>query len=470
MKKINYSIRINPIIIPKKEHIEPKTITLNTNNNLILFNNKQLFDNKIERIFNQDSTQEEIYDYIKPIINSTLNNINSTVLIFGERKSGKSYTMFGEDWCLDNTDKNFFQNNSFNKENIGIVPRYINQLINNINEDIKISCNNIMIFNENVYDLLNDNINNLSQIDNLIYFDCNDINDFFIILKKRKNNILKKLNEYPEIDGKYHNIFTIHYENLKTKISSKTNFCVLGDGYFESTNDIDIKDYSLIYLRKFINSIQNKQDFNEFEKSILTNYLKDSIGEKYETYIIVQIINYSNKNFNLVNSDKNNETEKINNNLDNTNETNRRWVIKKNNDNISYEDKKIQIGLFEDDDNLLLLKNPSHTGVGGDKKEIKKKLKKKKRNKKYKENKEESQNLNKTNKDNISPKKKMDNIDIKLKDELFPFINQKNYEQNITKQFDNKDEFLNSFYSKNNSKSNIKKKKLLILIKCIMNI
>ena len=55
----------------------------------------------------------------------------------------------------------------------------------------------------------------------------------------------------------------------------------------------------------------------------------------------------------------------------------------------------------------------------------------------------------------------MDNIDIKLKDELFPFINQKNYEQNITKQFDNKDEFLNSFYSKNNSKSNIKKKKAI---------
>ena len=183
MESINYSVRINPII-PNKEHLESKTIKINTNDNTILVNNSQLFNCKIERLFNEKTTQKEVFDYMKPILDSTLNNTNSTVLILGERESGKNYSMFGEDWCL-NSKKNDFQNNIFDeKKNIGILPRYIIQLINNIDEEIKISCNFIMIYNENVYDLLNDNINNLTQINNLIYFDCADLNDFLTILKE----------------------------------------------------------------------------------------------------------------------------------------------------------------------------------------------------------------------------------------------------------------------------------------------
>ena len=361
MESINYSVRINPII-PKKEYLESKIIKINTNDNTILVNNSQLFNCKIERLFNEKTTQKEVFDYMKPILDSTLNNINSTVLILGERESGKNYSMFGEDWCL-NSKKNDFQNNIFDeKKNIGILPRYIIELINNINEEIKISCNFIMIYNENVYDLLNDNINNLTQINNLIYFDCADLNDFLIILKKGKKNILKKLNNYSEIEGKYHIILTIHYEDLKKQISSKTNFCVLGDGYYESTNDDVITDYSLIYLRKFINSIQNKIDFFEFEKSILINYLKDSIGENNKTFIIVQIINYTNEEFNYVNFDKNDNIIKEKNSLiDDKDITNTRKIIKlKIKDNISFEDKETQVGHLEnnyDINNISRIKN-----------------------------------------------------------------------------------------------------------------
>ncbi len=460
METINYSVRINPII-PKQEKLESTTITINKNNNTILFNNIQLFNSKIERFFNEKTTQKEVYDYIEPILYSTLNNINSTVLILGERESGKNYTMLGEDWCLKNKNKNSYQNDIHDiKENIGIIPRFIIQLINNITEEIKISCNYFMIFNENVYDLLNDNINNLTKFENLIFFDCSDLNDLFIILKKGKNNILKKLNHYPEIVGKYHIILTIHYEDLKKQISSKTNFCIFGDGYFESTNDYDITDNSLLYLRKFINSIQDKQEFFEFEKSILINYLKDSIGEKYKTFIIVQIINYTNEEFNCDNFDNNDNIVKEENILiDDKDETNTRKIIKlKRNDNITFEDKETQIGQLGNyfDNNILLMKNnKSHTTVE-EKNDFNKnkKVKRFKRNKKMKI-KEDKKNINKKEKEYLSfeineTNNTENSNEKKLKYELFPSINKERYKQNIKIQLlkkEKKNIFVDSFYN-----------------------
>lgn len=71
-----------------------------------------------DRVFGQESTQEDVFEEVKPILRSALDGHNVCILAYGQTGTGKTYTMEGTDG---------------NK--LGVVPRAIQELFSRASED-----------------------------------------------------------------------------------------------------------------------------------------------------------------------------------------------------------------------------------------------------------------------------------------------------------------------------------------------
>jgi len=111
---------------------------------------KYQFDN----VFDQNSTQEEVFNEIKPLIQCSLDGKNSCVFAYGQTGSGKTFTMEGAG-ALQMEDA--FEVNSLS----GVLPRtaaYLFQELNKLSKrgtDMQIQVSSVEIYNENIKDLLN---------------------------------------------------------------------------------------------------------------------------------------------------------------------------------------------------------------------------------------------------------------------------------------------------------------------------
>ena len=82
-------------------------------------NMKKCYDFKFNDIFEQNSTQEEVFEKIgNKVISNSLEGYNSTVFCYGQTGSGKTYTMCG----------------SKNWKERGLIPRLLVELFKRIRE------------------------------------------------------------------------------------------------------------------------------------------------------------------------------------------------------------------------------------------------------------------------------------------------------------------------------------------------
>jgi hypothetical protein len=128
---------------------EKKTISISNSNGLNF-----LLDN----VFNEKSTQEEVFNSImSPLIISSFEGINCTLFSYGQTGSGKTYTLQGKEQDYRSS-SNSTTSSSF--EDRGIIPRTAEMIFkeidtrisNNINFEVKISI--MEIYKEKLYDLL----------------------------------------------------------------------------------------------------------------------------------------------------------------------------------------------------------------------------------------------------------------------------------------------------------------------------
>lgn len=101
-----------------------------------------------DKLFNEDTTSEYIYkDIGKPIIKSVIKGYNGNIFMYGQTTSGKTYTMLG------------------NQSSPGIIPCSLRDIFRQIKKQIDaeymLYCSYIEIYNENIFDLLNNNSNSL---------------------------------------------------------------------------------------------------------------------------------------------------------------------------------------------------------------------------------------------------------------------------------------------------------------------
>ena len=181
--KIKVAVRVRPLC--KKDIGKEDIIIVGKDQESIqIADGVHLVQSKYSRIFgNTVNTQEEVYDFTKSSIAEVLKGFNCTIFAYGQTGSGKTYTMFGPDWeesakTTAKTLEEFLIQNKrgkrkpevdfFNKtEYLGIIPRAIEDTFNGINllcdhesnTKYTVYCSFLQIYNEKLYDLLQDKRN-----------------------------------------------------------------------------------------------------------------------------------------------------------------------------------------------------------------------------------------------------------------------------------------------------------------------
>jgi hypothetical protein len=181
--KIKVAVRVRPLL---KQDIGKDDIVIigKDKETIQIADGVHLIQSQYSKVFGSTSnTQEEIYRFTKDSISQVLKGFNCTIFAYGQTGSGKTYTMFGPKWeqSVKSTAKNIEEflimkkkgraNPEFDffhqTEYLGVIPRAINDTFNGISTlqtddpDTKytVYCSFLQIYNEKLYDLLQDSKN-----------------------------------------------------------------------------------------------------------------------------------------------------------------------------------------------------------------------------------------------------------------------------------------------------------------------
>ena len=351
-ERIKVAIRIRPFLSNEDPSNKSIQIVPEDDNTIILYKEPEIFQGTFNRIFSSDSTQKDVFDFIKPCLINIQSGINCTILAYGQTGTGKTYTMFGNDWSFNENDFNININNNEtllygnNNDELlknqividrtselnGIIPNLIMELYNLYNEkekkeniDIIITCSYIQIYNEKIYDLLDiysengtdENINSINKklnnkkelklkhdrIKGLIIEDANEILvpsflDIFDVLEAGENNRKIRQTTKNNMSSRSHTIFIINIEDNISHIKNKIKSCDLAgsERYISSEkyekehiNELKNINKSLFTLGNVINALASKKKYIPYKDSKLTRILEDSLKGNSSIYLIANI-------------------------------------------------------------------------------------------------------------------------------------------------------------------------------------
>ena len=351
-ERIKVAIRIRPFL--PNEDPSNKAINLipEDENTIILYKEPQIFQGTFNQIFSDNSTQKDVFKFIKPCLLNIQKGINCTILAYGQTGTGKTYTMFGGDWSFNeetNYNNSNLKNENENKkdellqnqividknnEYNGIVPNLIMELYNIFNNEINkeneeknnenkdniiVTCSYIQIYNEKIYDLLdfssleqlpNENNKKISSLKlktdkkiGLIIDGANELRapsytDVFDILESGEINRKIRQTNKNNMSSRSHTIFMINIEDNISNIKSKIKLCDLAGSERYNSPDVYKKEHinemkninkSLFTLGNVINALAQKKKYVPYKDSKLTRILEDSLKGNSSIYLIATI-------------------------------------------------------------------------------------------------------------------------------------------------------------------------------------
>ena len=313
------SIRIRPTLPDETNCSSSDIIIQNDENNIILINDTKSFKSNFDKIFSASSNQKEIFNYIKKSTSFIKKEINFCIITYGQKNSGKTYTMLGGDL---NTQGNKSDINLFSEAN-GIIPNFVIELFSmynkKISSEIEISCNYIQLINDKIFDLLidekdkketikikNDKINGVT-IEGIKEIIANNFYNVFQLLELgQQNMVLNSNNNY----SYGHTIFILNILNKKSNMKTKIKFCDLAGTNIIDYHEKDLQktelktahfiSTSLSSFKNVLLSItnnlneKNTNTFIPYKDSKLTQILQDTLNNKI---FIIATISSSPKDF-----------------------------------------------------------------------------------------------------------------------------------------------------------------------------
>ena len=295
--------RVRPFLpsekINKKSQIE--TIAINNDSISIFQDNKQERSFEYDYIFDTKSTQKDVYEEVTLLIQSMVQGNNICIIAYGQTCTGKTYTIQGP-----------------NSKNPGIVPRAARELfliLNNFSksnffESIRLSLTIIEIYNEQIYNLLEESTPSLNMYEdasgNLIIPDLNPIsinsfdeaNKLFKLAAKFRHT---SSTEYNDRSSRSHCIFSFQLKltGKDGRIIRSTLHIIdlAGSERISKSQNKDEKlrkesiciNLSLHSLSTVLNSIALKANHIPYRDSKLTHFLKDSLNENYNIMLLLHI-------------------------------------------------------------------------------------------------------------------------------------------------------------------------------------
>ena len=295
--------RVRPFLpsekINKKSQME--TMIINNDSISICQENKQEKNFEYDYIFDTKSTQKDVYEEVTLLIQSMVQGNNICIIAYGQTCTGKTYTIQGP-----------------NSKNPGIVPRAARELfliLNNFSksnyfESIRLSLTIIEIYNEQIYNLLEESTPNLTMYEdasgNLIIPDLNPIsinnfdeaNKLFKLAARFRHT---SSTEYNDRSSRSHCIFSFQLKltGKDGRIIRSTLHIIdlAGSERISKSQSKDEKlrkesiciNLSLHSLSTVLNSIALKANHIPYRDSKLTHFLKDSLNENYNILLLLLV-------------------------------------------------------------------------------------------------------------------------------------------------------------------------------------
>ena len=369
MERIKVAIRLRPFLPNENESNTGINMNPDDDKTIMITKSLKTFKGTFDKIFSIDSTQKDIFDFIKPSLINIKKSNNCTILTYGQTGSGKTYTMFGGDWSFNDNEiysekKKGLQKDEYNfilnkqlvidpfSETNGIIPNLIMQLFNTYNnnkndeenkenDNLVIKSSYIQVYNEKIYDLLEDidETNNkkkfevffhsnkseqmINQNSLKIKYDrnrgiilegvteirTNSFFDLFDILAQGETNRKIRQTNRNDMSSRSHTIFIIDIEDNISKIKSKIKLCDLAGSERYNSSESYNKEHiyelcninkSLFVLGNIIHLLASKKrnhKFIPYKDSKLTQILEDSLSGNSCIYLIATI-SPNDENFN----------------------------------------------------------------------------------------------------------------------------------------------------------------------------
>ncbi|KAL4501423.1 hypothetical protein ABPG72_021230 [Tetrahymena utriculariae] len=252
------------VIVRKKPQIQTQNmnevqVVINQRDNSIQVNNNSNETSEastfyFDTIFDEKSTQQQIYDNaVSPLVNSLFQDINSTIWAFGQTRSGKSQTLFG---------------NKCDEQNQGIVYRAIDQIFSQIkhlsdtkeeqkeiNEEYKVYVSVYTLYREQLEDMLVDQRKDLRIRQNLDQIYIENLTKIQISNQQEFQDVLQ--------NGIKKNLINITYRSL---LQSKEYFFI--EVSILKTNKIlGIEQMSYLKIVEFQGCERSKKPLNQTQFS-----------------------------------------------------------------------------------------------------------------------------------------------------------------------------------------------------------
>ena len=249
---------------------------------------------QFNRIFKQNDTQEDVFEEISPLIQSSLDGFNINIFAYGQTGSGKTFTMEGD---------------MSSPEKYGIVPRsvdrifkYFNEELKNIGWEIKFYLSVCEIYNKKTRDLLGEkNVDKTEELKEMEIHSLTEWNSNFGQIAQRRKVAETKMNME---SSRSHLIFKIkiHLHNINELEvdrfgslnlidlagSERVDKSTVSEERFKESIEINS---SLTHLKSVFEAMKSKHDkFVPFHNTPLTDVLKDCLsGENSKTLMFVNI-------------------------------------------------------------------------------------------------------------------------------------------------------------------------------------
>ncbi|KAJ8977669.1 hypothetical protein NQ317_010408 [Molorchus minor] len=274
---VNVSLRIRPVLSQNSTSSCLQVIS-KTPPVLLVVDRSQTYH--FDKIFTEDVDQETVYnDTVKPLVEYVKKGFNCTVFAYGQTGTGKTYTMGTN-------------SQDGNEKDIGIIPRTLDQFFQpNNNEgsyiETEITISFIEIYNEKVFDLLQDNnkppliIKGFKDFKQEVVLSRHDANKLLEMGNKNRHTAGTKQNSS---SSRSHAVFTIYckvrYENRQT--CAKLNLVDLagcesvrktgnqGSTFQEGVNI----NKGLLCIGQVMTALSTNASFIPYRQSIITQILQ----------------------------------------------------------------------------------------------------------------------------------------------------------------------------------------------------
>jgi len=257
------------------------------------YTQEQLDPFTFDHAFDQQSTQEEIYNtVVEPVVQGVLNGINGTVFCYGQTGSGKTYTMEGTDkdpGLLPRLGSSIFEHPQVALERVSVcfVEIYMEKLQDLLDPTSKVEVRETM--SGNVY---------LANACERVVSTASDILSCVKAGQKNRSVATTKMNER---SSRSHSVFSIslktcdsisglplrgvlHFVDLAGSESQGKTGAV--GHILEQSKHIN---QSLLGLGRVIGALGTAQAHVPYRDSKLTRILQDSLGGNARTSLIVNI-------------------------------------------------------------------------------------------------------------------------------------------------------------------------------------